>query len=164
VAEQTDMDTEPKEELSLAQAAEYLLEECRMVLPGIQALFGFQLVAIFNQRFGQLLSATEQKLHLLAIGLVAIAVALVMSPAAFHRQQGARIVTETFLQVSTRLLLWSMLPLALGICIDFYLIARIILDSVVVPFMSAALLAVFVVLWFALPRVRSLQRLITRRE
>jgi len=37
-----------KEELPLRLAAEYLIEECRMVLPGIQALFGFQLIAVFN--------------------------------------------------------------------------------------------------------------------
>jgi Family of unknown function (DUF6328) len=160
MAQQSDKDAEPKEDLSISEAAEYLLEECRMVLPGIQALFGFQLVAVFNQRFGELLSAAEQKLHLLAIGLVAIAVALIMTPAAFHRQEGARVVTERFLQISTRLMLWSMLPLAVGICVDFYLIARIILDSGVVPLLAAALFAVFLVLWFVLPRVRGLQHLI----
>jgi hypothetical protein len=35
------MSSEPKEELPLAEAVTYLLEECRMVLPGLQALFGF---------------------------------------------------------------------------------------------------------------------------
>jgi hypothetical protein len=34
--------TEP---IKLDSAATHLLEECRMVLPGIQALFGFQLIA-----------------------------------------------------------------------------------------------------------------------
>lgn len=34
------------EKLPLSQAAQHLLEECRMVLPGIQALFGFQLIAV----------------------------------------------------------------------------------------------------------------------
>src|ERR1051325_9740294 len=133
--EQTDGE---KEELPLSKAAEYLLEECRMVLPGIQALFGFQLIAVFNQSFGEKLSSGEQTLHLAAIALVAFAVALVMSPAAYHRQEGARVVTERFLQISTRLLLWSMLPLALGICIDFYLIARIILGTPVVALLAAA--------------------------
>lgn len=37
--------------LSLDEAARYLVEECRMILPDIQALFGFQLIAVFNQRF-----------------------------------------------------------------------------------------------------------------
>ncbi len=36
---------------SLSQAITHILEECRMVLPGIEALFGFQLVAVFSQPF-----------------------------------------------------------------------------------------------------------------
>ena len=40
-----------QEELTLSEAAKYLLDECRMVLPGIQALFGFQLIAVFNSAF-----------------------------------------------------------------------------------------------------------------
>jgi hypothetical protein len=156
-------DHEEKEELSLSKAAEYLLEECRMVLPGIQALFGFQLIAVFNQRFGEKLSPFEQTLHLAAIALVAIAVALVMAPAAYHRQSGARMLTEHFLDISTRLLLWSMPPLALGICIDFYLIARIILGTSAVAFPAALLLAIFIFFWFALPRNEALKRLISKR-
>ncbi len=43
------------EPLSLTQAAQVLLDECRMVLPGIQALFGFQLIAVFSPRFAEAL-------------------------------------------------------------------------------------------------------------
>ena len=50
-----------------------------MVLPGIQALFGFQLVAIFDPVFGRQLSSGEQRLHLLAITFVVIAIAMVMA-------------------------------------------------------------------------------------
>ncbi len=48
------------EELSLDSAVRHILEECRMVLPGIQALFGFQLIAVFNEGFAQKLSVLEQ--------------------------------------------------------------------------------------------------------
>jgi hypothetical protein len=68
------------EALSLSKATQYLLEECRMVLPGIQALFGFQLIAVFNESFTEKLSMTEQIVHLCAIGLVTLAIALVMTP------------------------------------------------------------------------------------
>jgi hypothetical protein len=146
---------EPREELPLSKAAEYLLDESRMILPGIQALFGFQLIAVFNSAFAEKLSRSEQHLHLLALGLVAVAVALIMSPAAYHRQAGPREVTAAFIRVSTRLLLWSMWPLSVGICLDFYLISRIILNTVVAPLVAAMLFGVFVILWFVLPRVRS---------
>ena len=49
-----------KEDLPLAKAAGFLLEECRMVLPGIQALFGFQLITVFNSGFFELLSPAER--------------------------------------------------------------------------------------------------------
>ena len=51
--------------LSLTESATHLLNEGRMVLPGIQALFGFQLIAVFNQGFAQKLSAAEQAFRLL---------------------------------------------------------------------------------------------------
>src|SRR5947207_12493010 len=91
------------EELPLSKAAEYLLQECRTVLPGIQALFGFQLIAVFNSGFAQTLSIGEQRLHLVALFVVAVAAAIIMTPAAYHRQSGARAVTGRFIRISTRL-------------------------------------------------------------
>ena len=151
---------EKREELPLSKAAEYLLDECRMVLPGIQALFGFQLIAVFNSSFEQKLSANEQRLHLLAIALVAVAVAIIMTPAALHRQKGPYEVTDTFVRVSSRLLLWSMAPLAVSISLDFYLVARVITRERLVSLLGAAMFAFFLVLWFLLPRARGLQRAI----
>ena len=156
---------EQRKAVPLAQSARFLLEECRMVLPGIQALFGFQLIAVFSPGFDEKLGPAEQRLHLAAIALIAVAIALVMAPAAYHRQTGPEEVTETFIRISTRLVLWSMLPLAIGICLDFYLIARTILEGgVLVPILAALLLAVFLVLWFVLPRVRSIERIVEGRK
>jgi hypothetical protein len=149
-----------KEELPLHRAVEYLIEECRMVLPGIQTLFGFQLIAVFNEGFARKLPALEQRLHLVSVGLVAIAIALIMSPAAFHRQTGPREVSDTLVRLSTRVLLWSMFPLALGISIEFYIVSRIVLGSALVAIPAVLLFGVFVTMWFVLPRTRSLQRLI----
>src|SRR5439155_17399477 len=120
---------EERERLPLSKAAEYVLDECRMVLPGIQALFGFQLVAVFSPGFDLKLDHRGQCAHLAAIVLVAVAVAAVMTPAALHRQQGARQVTASFVRTSTRLLLWSMLPLAVSICIELYLITAIVVPG-----------------------------------
>lgn len=152
----------PSESIELTKAAEYLIEECRMVLPGIQALFGFQLVAVFNSAFDEKLNLFERHLHLAAIGLVAVAVALIMTPAAYHRQTNPRGISEAFIRLSSRLLLASMFPLVLGMDIDFYLIARILLGGVWAPLLAVTLLSVFATLWFVLPRVRSLGRFLAR--
>jgi Family of unknown function (DUF6328) len=53
-------------------------------MPGIQAIFGFQLIAVFNVRFRDFTSV-EQAVHLAALLLIALAIALIMTPAAYHR-------------------------------------------------------------------------------
>jgi len=160
MAQEKDSAEGQKQRLSLSEAAQYLLDECRMVLPGIQTLFGFQLIVVFNSGFDQKLSATEQQLHLLAIVLVATAVAIIMTPAAYNRQTTPMEVTDDFVRVSTRLLLWSMFPLAVGISLDLYLIGRVIAGSIGGGVLSAGVFAVYVILWFLLPRVRLIRRLI----
>ena len=55
-----------RQELSLNDAATHVFEECRTVVPGMQALFGFQLIAVFSATFEQQLSLTERFLHLAA--------------------------------------------------------------------------------------------------
>src|SRR5688500_5494761 len=103
--------------LDLAHAARQLLDECRMVLPGIQALFGFQMIAVFSDGFGRL-SHTDQMRHLGAIVLIVVSIALVMAPAALHRHAELRRVTRSFIDLGSRLLLMAMLTLAVGVCVD----------------------------------------------
>jgi hypothetical protein len=146
------------ESLPLSKAAEYLLEECRMVLPGIQALFGFQLIAVFSERFARDLSTVEQTLHLRASGPVALSVALIMSPAAYHRQINPTRITAAFIRISTRLLLASMPPLAIALCIDFYLVAQLMLGDFPALLLTLALFAVFTLLWYVLPRIGEVRR------
>lgn len=154
--------SDSQEQISLNDAASHLLDECRMVLPGIQALFGFQLIAFFNQAFGDKLSHREQTLHLAATVAVACAVALVMTPAALHRQAQPMAVSERFVNVASRFLLCSMLPLALGISLDVYLVSRMVLKATApAAVIAAVLFAGFGVLWYAVPRNRRLRRLAT---
>ena len=144
-----------KEPLSLDSATRHILEECRMVLPGIQALFGFQLIAVFNQGFAEKLSALQQQLHLLSIVLTVCAVALVMTPAALHRQIDPLSVNRQFIECSTVLLLLSMFPLAISICLEIYLIAHVIIGVFWLSLLIATgLLLLFFLLWILLPHVQ----------
>jgi hypothetical protein len=108
-------------------------------------------MAVFNQRFEQF-SRGEQIVHFAAFLLVALTMGLMLTPAAYHRHVERRIVTERFVKMSSRLLTWSMAPFTVGICLDTYLIGRIILDDVALAL--AAGIGMFVVLaglWFVLP-------------
>jgi hypothetical protein len=147
-----------REELSLNDAASHLLEECRTVIPGMQALFGFQLIAVFNQSFATRLSPGEQAAHIIAIALVAASIAMLMAPAVLHRHTEPMAVSRRFLEVSSRLLMWSMVPLVAGMGIDIYLVARLGFGSQPsAMILTAIVLAVFVLLWVVLPQSRPLQ-------
>ena len=142
-----------RQELSLNDAATHVLEECRTVVPGMQALFGFQLIAVFSAAFGEQLSSAERILHLVAIVLVTIAIVLVMAPAALHRQTEPEAVSRRFITMSSRLLMASMAPLAVGICLDVYVVARVIVASRgIAGIVAASLLGVFIAFWLVLPR------------
>ena len=147
------------EELSLNDAATHVLEECRTVVPGMQALFGFQLIAVFSAGFKVELSNAERMTHLAALLLVAIAIALVMAPAALHRQSEPMSVSRRFIAMSSHLLMASMIPLALGICLDVYLIARVIIGTTTVAAVVVViLLAVFFVFWRVIPQAARRRR------
>ena len=123
-----------------------------MVLPGIQALFGFQLIAVFNQGFSEKLSAVEQVTHLIALILTVIATVLVMTPAALHRQAEPRQVSERFVWLASNLVLAAMCPLAVAIALDVYVVASVVLRSDAIgALLAVAVLIVFVALWIFVP-------------
>jgi hypothetical protein len=142
-----------RQELSLNEVATHVLEECRTVVPGMQALFGFQLIAVFSPTFREQLSQSERMLHLAAILLLTIAIALVMAPAAVHRQSEPMSVSRRFIDVSSRLLMASMVPLAIGICLDVYVIARVILGTAAgAAVVAITMLVVFFIFWRIVPQ------------
>jgi hypothetical protein len=129
----------------------------------LQAIFGFQLIAVFNERFADDLEKPLQELHLAALCLVALAAALVMTPAAYHRTRGARITTSTFVGISTRVLLWSMAPLALGLSLDVFVIATLVFESMrEAAILAVVVFAIMVFQWFAFPRLPSIHRRMLR--
>ena len=136
---------------SLEQETRTVIEEARMVLPGIQSVFGFQLIAVFNNGFTKL-QPSERSLHLIALILVTIAIALIMTPAAYHRIAEKGIVSRRFARLGSFLLACAMLPLMLGLSTDVFLVARLILNdftgSIVLTSMVVLL---FSTLWFLFP-------------
>jgi hypothetical protein len=85
------------------------IEEARMVLPGIQALFGFQLIAVFNERFKEL-TEDERLIHFSATVLVTIAIALIMTPAAYHRLAEQTTISRFFVSLASWLIAAAMVP------------------------------------------------------
>jgi hypothetical protein len=128
-----------------------LLIECRMILPGVQALLGFQLTTFFMQGFEQL-SESSKMIH--AAGLIAtgIATVLIITPAAYHRIAEAGEDTEHFYTVASRLMLGSMFFLGIGLYADFLIILhKMGLALHWASVVATSFLLCSFVLWFALP-------------
>jgi hypothetical protein len=100
-----------------------------------------------------------QHLHIVSLILVAIAAILMMTPAAYHRIVEHGEDTPEFCHFASELLLTSMVPLALGMCADFYIILMKVTGSQVGSLISAvAMLLCFAGLWFVYPFIRSYTR------
>ena len=63
---------------------EQMLTEARVILPGAQALLGFQLTVTLTKAFGQLPDSLKL-FHVASLCCVAVAIILLMTPAALHR-------------------------------------------------------------------------------
>jgi hypothetical protein len=144
---------EQQQDVKLEEAVKYALDEARMILPGIQALFGFQLVAVFNERFAEIFGTWGQWLHLAALVLVALACALAMTPAAFHRQNDHGKVSRELLDISSIFIGAAMVPLMAAISIDVGLVTYVVSESAPVSVALGVVCAiVFAGLWIVFPR------------
>jgi len=148
-------------ELPVDQATTLVLDESRMILPGIQALFGFQLMVVFSDAFSEKLSMPEQRLHLLSIALLLVTTMSIMAQPVFHRQTAVKHVEDEFVHIASRLMLLGMVPLVISVCLEFYLISRLILENVLISIIfSLGIFALFLLFWIGLPRMQWLQRLL----
>ena len=143
------METEKENgEEKLSDQVKEVLVEARMVLPGAQALLGFQFINIWLGGFDSM-SQSMKLTHLASLCSVAVSTVLLMLPAAYHRIAARGEDSEEFVRFAGRMLLIAMVFLAVGVCGDFLVIAvKIQLSMAASISLSAAMLAVFLGLWF----------------
>ncbi|MBV9654562.1 MAG: hypothetical protein JOZ42_08360 [Acetobacteraceae bacterium] len=140
-----------REAVPLQARIEQMLTEARVILPGAQALMGFQLVIVLTSAFDTL-PQSLRLLHGAALLCVALSVVLLITPAALHRIVWAGEDSETLLLIGGRLTVAALLPLALGMTADAYLVFARIFDSTgLVVALSAGLLLLLLALWFGWP-------------
>jgi hypothetical protein len=132
----------------LATKIKQVLTEARVVLPGAQALLGFQFAAILMDAFAKL-PRTSQLVHLASLGLIAASIVLLMAPAAFHRIVEGGQDTERLHRFSSTMVLCAMVPLGFGLAGDAYVVLDKILDSASLAVtLAGASLVFFFGLWF----------------
>ncbi len=141
---------EDLEETKITDKIKHLLTETRVVLPGVQALLGFQLATMFMESFDRLPQSSKY-IHLTSLSLIALTVVLLITPAAYHRivEQGEE--TPHFHRFGSRMLLTSMVPLALAVSGDLFVVARRVTgDDSFAVILAASTLVLFYGMWFGL--------------
>jgi hypothetical protein len=104
------------------------LTEARVILPGSQALLGFQLSIVLTQAFERL-PPTVKLVHGAALLFVALSIILLMAPAAYHRIVYKGEDSEEFHRIGSRFVSYSTIPLALGLAADVFVVGTKIVPS-----------------------------------
>jgi hypothetical protein len=163
--ERTMTRAEPEHEhTSLEIKVEQMLTEARVILPGAQALLGFQLVITFSEAFEKLPFASKV-VHLVALGLLAVTVVWLMAPAAFHRIVYAGEDTPGFHALGSRFLLAASVTLALGISADLGLVvAKAVASDRAGVVAALASLGILVGMWHIYPLILRRRRMRLSRQ
>jgi hypothetical protein len=135
----------------LATRIDQLLTEARLIIPGAQALFGFQFIAMLTTGFDKL-PQSAKIVHAAALLLIAVNVILLMTPAALHRLSFAGEDSDLFFRIGSAFVIASPLFLAAGIALEFYVAVLKVYDSDGWAWANAGLIfAGLLALWYALP-------------
>jgi uncharacterized protein YybS (DUF2232 family) len=136
-----------------------LLQELRVVLPGVQVLFAFLLAVPFSSRFGKV-DAFERDVYFVALLLAALAVALLMAPSIQHRILFRREQKRYLVSLGSALAIAGMTALALSVVLSLVLVAHFLFGSGAAWTAGGLSFVAFAVLWYALP----IERRISNRD
>ena len=136
-----------------------MLTEARVIIPGGQALLGFQLIATLTKAFNEL-PAMFKYVHCVGLCAVALSVVLLMTPAAVHRIGFEGEDDPAFFRIGSSLVIAGTIPLAVGIAADVAVVFFKAMESTDVAVAAGAgALAVLLGFWFAYPAWRRTWRI-----
>jgi Family of unknown function (DUF6328) len=144
--EQQSGDTTP-----LSIKVDQLLTEARLIIPGAQALLGFQLTVTLTKAFSEL--PTESKIaHAAALCCIGLTVLLLMAPASLHRIAFNGEDDPLFVKIGSWFVITAPFPLAIAIALDTYVAAGQALQSPTTAIVLAiAAIVALVGCWYVYP-------------
>jgi hypothetical protein len=138
------------EKTELKDKLRHVLTEARLVIPGAQALLGFQFVTVLMESFDKLPRAAKL-LHVVSLSCVALSVVLLMAVAAYHRIAEKGEQTEHMHSVASALVLAATVPLGLGIAGDFVVATWKVFERWRIALPAGAVVLAFIFgAWFGL--------------
>ncbi len=127
-----------------------LLQELRIVIPGVQVLFAFLLTVPFNQRFTEL-NTVQRDVFFATLLCTAAATALLIAPSAHHRLLFRKGLREQRLKMGNLLAIFGLVFLVPAMVGVVFVITDLIFGSAVGLVVTVAMALLFSLLWFVLP-------------
>jgi MFS family permease len=131
-----------------------VLQEIRIVLPGVQVLSAFLLTAPFSQRFTDL-DTWGRRAFGAALTSSMLSVILLMGPTLLHHL-GERTARSARLQMSIALLLLGLASLSVALLSALWGVSRFVFGTGIAWALTVPVTVVMVIVWLILPR--SLER------
>jgi MFS family permease len=128
---------------------EMLLQELRVVLPGVQVLMAFLLTAPFAQRFTEL-DDFGRRTYLLALVSALASTICLLTPTVFHRV-AERTARRARLVWSVRLAVAGFVFLALALTAATWGITRLVFGTAAATIVGIGAAAAFAAVWVVLP-------------
>jgi len=127
-----------------------LLQELRVVIPGVQVLLAFLLTAPFQQRFAEL-PGSMRNAFFASIVCATLATAFLIAPSAHHRLRWRAGEKERLVRVGNQMAIIGTVFLAAAIVLALYVITDVLFTTNLAVLTAIAALVVFGGLWYVLP-------------
>src|SRR5579862_8641578 len=125
------------------------LNESRILVLVVQVFLGFQYQAVFQTGFDQLPRGSQQ-MKLGALSLMLIALALLISPVAYHRIVERGNVSRQFHRFITQVTERALLPFAVGLSLEFSVVAGKVLGHSIGLLYGGAALVIALFFWYGI--------------
>jgi Family of unknown function (DUF6328) len=127
-----------------------LLNELRVALPGVQFLFAFLLILPFQATVTDL-TDFHRTVYFLSLVTAAVAMALLIAPAAQHRVLFRQSEKERLLRRSNRSALAGLVGLALAVALALLLVIDVLFSRTLAWLTAGGVAAVLAWWWIAVP-------------
>jgi len=127
-----------------------LLQELRVVIPGVQILLAFLLTAPFQQRFAAL-PGSMRNAFFASIACATLATAFLIAPSAHHRLRWRAGEKERLVRVGNQMAIIGTVFLAAAIVLALYVITDVLFTTDLAVMTAIVSLVVFAVLWYVVP-------------
>lgn len=130
-----------------------MLEETRVVLPGLELLFGFLLILPFNDRFASI-DDVQRTVFIACLVVTGAATALLMGPSARHRLGFRTVDKERLLFIANRHLIVGLIFVAVSMALAIFLASSLVIGRTWASLLAGAFGLWFGLWWFVVPLVR----------